>query len=168
MIRLQQKHTYFVICYILFIIIVCMLYGMDWREYIKYHNQLFNPNKVVLTWQVSSLKKSDNTANMHVISIKPKQNHLANIACLDISTPLFIIVTINKNTKYIIPLKMTVTTIPSDNLSYVVPSKSNIMQSYSPLIDWIINDTPNPNEKLNSWPENIPAMAVLGFPFFAK
>jgi hypothetical protein len=42
------------------------------------------------------------------------------------------------------------------------------LYSYGPSNDWIIKDTPKPNEKLNNCPEKTPAIAVLGLPFLAK
>ena len=42
------------------------------------------------------------------------------------------------------------------------------MYSYSPFIDWINKETPKPRAKLKSWPEKIPAMAVLALPSLAK
>lgn len=63
---------------------------------------------------------------------------------------------------------MTHITIASEILSYVEPTKSNTLYSYSPSKDWISRDTPKPNKKLNNWPEYIPETAVAELPVLAK
>lgn len=57
-------------------------------------------------------------------------------------------------------MAITLNTITSDRIWNVSPTKSNMIKSYSPEKELIMQDIPNPNKKFIKGPENIPAIAV--------
>lgn len=71
-------------------------------------------------------------------------------------------------TRYINPAEITNIMIESERTSKVSPWILKITKSYSPFIDWIKREQPNPIRKLNNCPENIPFTAVSAFPFLAN